>query len=371
MSAVTADNIRNRRQKLEQFMIEEEMDLLYISGEANLKYLSGAMIDTGRICVKDGRWTLFTDSRYTTQAEEEGVEIDVKKVDNDFTYTDALASFIQGEEPIRVGFEAEETSCAQMQLYVPDDDHPQLGRIDWIPADEILGRVRMIKDEQEIEAMRRAADIGSEAIEEVIAKLHAGMTELEVAAEIEYAMKKRGATDTSFSTIAVSGANSAKPHGQPSEKVLEPGDMLTMDFGCIYRGYCSDMTRTVMIGEGTEKHKEIYDIVLQAQLEAMKLIRPGAVCRDVDAAARDLITERGYGEYFGHGLGHSLGLYIHEEPRFSPMCDEVLQPGMVLSVEPGIYLPGEFGVRIEDVILVTEDGYENLSKAPKDYVEVK
>jgi Xaa-Pro aminopeptidase len=170
------------------------------------------------------------------------------------------------------------------------------------------------------------------------------------------------------------------PHAVPTGRKLKAGDFLTMDFGCIYEGYCSDMTRTVFISEPdesgcqnkkpTEKQLEVYNTVLKAQLESMKMIKPGVVCSEVDACARKIIADAGYGDYFGHGLGHSVGLFIHEEPRFSKKCDTVLEPGMVITVEPGIYLPGEFGVRIEDLVVVTDDGYENLTHSVKELVEI-
>ena len=195
------------------------------------------------------------------------------------------------------------------------------------------------------------------------------MTEQRVALQLEYEMRLRGAEGTSFDTIAASGSNSSLPHAMPQPKLLTEGDLLTMDFGCMYQGYCSDMTRTIHIGEVVEsEQKKVYDTVLQAQLAALSVVKPGMVCSDVDKCARDIIADAGYGNYFGHGLGHSVGLFIHEEPRFSMKCDAVLKPGVVITVEPGIYLPGRFGVRIEDMIVVTEDGYQSLASSPKDLV---
>ena len=177
---------------------------------------------------------------------------------------------------------------------------------------------------------------------------------------------------TSFDTIAASGANSSLPHAMPQPKLLAEGDFLTMDFGCMYQGYCSDMTRTIHIGDTVaEEQQKVYDTVLRAQLAALAAVKPGMVCSEVDKIARDIIADAGYGDYFGHGLGHSVGLFIHEEPRFSMKCDAVLTPGIVITVEPGIYLPGKFGVRIEDMIVVTEDGYRNLAASPKELIFLK
>jgi Xaa-Pro aminopeptidase len=196
------------------------------------------------------------------------------------------------------------------------------------------------------------------------------MTELEAAAELEYFMKKEGAEDLGFNTIIASGLNSSMPHAIPSEKPFEEGDFITFDFGCKYKGYRSDMTRTVVLGKASEKQKEIYNIVLKAQLAALDAIKAGMKGCEVDKVARDIITEAGYGEYFGHGLGHSVGLEIHEEPRLSVTSETVLQANMIETIEPGIYIPGFGGVRIEDMILVTEEGHINYAHSPKELIEI-
>ena len=246
---------------------------------------------------------------------------------------------------------------------------------DW--ADEIHSTLKSImpevKTEDEIAKLARAEQIGDEAFTEIVKFIHEnwkdGLTEQRVALQLEYEMRLRGAEGTSFDTIAASGSNSSLPHAMPQPKLLTEGDFLTMDFGCMYQGYCSDMTRTIHIGEVVEsEQKKVYDTVLQAQLAALSVVKPGMVCSDVDKCARDIIADAGYGDYFGHGLGHSVGLFIHEEPRFSMKCDAVLKPGVVITVEPGIYLPGRFGVRIEDMIVVTEDGYQNLASSPKELI---
>ena len=182
-------------------------------------------------------------------------------------------------------------------------------------------------------------------------------------------MRSHGASGLSFDTISASGKNSSLPHAVPTEKLIEEGDFLTMDFGCIYKGYCSDMTRTVFVGKNpSEKQRNVYKTVLKAQLEALKLVKPGAVCSEIDKCARDIIADAGYGDYFGHGLGHSVGLFIHEEPRLSPKCHDILEPGITVTVEPGIYIPGEFGVRIEDLVVVTGNGCRNLATSPKELI---
>ena len=205
------------------------------------------------------------------------------------------------------------------------------------------------------------------AFQEVLGIIRPGICEYDIAAEIGYRMAKSGCI-TSFNTIVASGENGSMPHAVLSNRVIQRGDFITMDFGCVYNGYCSDMTRTVAVGQPSEEMAEVYRIVLEAQRRALDLIAPGVNCFDVDTAARGYISDMGYGEYFGHGLGHSFGLEVHEEPRFSPQCHENLVPGICISVEPGIYLPGKFGVRIEDTVCITEDGYRNFTSTPKELI---
>lgn len=195
------------------------------------------------------------------------------------------------------------------------------------------------------------------------------MTEKQVAAWLEFYMKEEGAEGFSFDTIAASGLHSAMPHAVPTDKRLENGDFLTMDFGCLYQGYCSDMTRTVVMGRANAKQREVYETVLRAQETALQGIRPGMTGREIDSLAREVITKAGYGKCFGHSLGHSVGLEIHERPNFSPKEETVIWPGMVITVEPGIYIEGFGGVRIEDVVILTENGCENITHSPKNLIE--
>ena len=233
-----------------------------------------------------------------------------------------------------------------------------------------LDLLRSVKTEREIECLAKAESIGDLAFSHMLTVLKPGVTELEAAAELEYFMKTHGAEDISFETIVASGVNSSMPHAMPSHKKIEAGDFVTMDFGCKYNGYCSDMTRTVVVGRADEKQKEIYRIVLEAQLAGLEAVRSGARGCDVDKVSRDIITKAGYGDCFGHGLGHSVGLYIHEEPRLSRLCETVLEPNMIQTVEPGIYLPGFGGVRIEDMVVVTEGACRNLARSEKNLIEL-
>jgi Xaa-Pro aminopeptidase len=228
----------------------------------------------------------------------------------------------------------------------------------------------LVKTEKELEKMAKAADIADQAFHHIIGYIRPGVTERAVALELEIYMKKLGASALSFETIAASGVRSSMPHGIATDKIIEDGDFLTLDFGCVYDGYCSDMTRTVVVGKATQKQKKIYGVVLEAQIAALNAIREGINGIDVDKIARDVISSRGYGEYFGHGLGHGVGLEVHEEPRLSPTGTKKLLENMVVTDEPGIYIPGFGGVRIEDLIVVKKDGCEVLSKSPKQLIEL-
>ena len=216
--------------------------------------------------------------------------------------------------------------------------------------------------------MIAAQRIAERAFDEVLGEIKPGMTEREIAAELVYRMLRNGAENISFDPIVVTGAKTSMPHGVPGDRKVQRGDFLTMDFGCIYKGYCSDMTRTVAIGGVSDEMKAVYNIVLKAQLAGIAAAKAGLKGREIDAAARKVIDEAGYGEYFGHGFGHGIGLEVHEEPNAGPVSEALMEPGVVISAEPGIYLPGRFGVRIEDVIIITENGCENITTAKKELI---
>jgi len=236
------------------------------------------------------------------------------------------------------------------------------------PMTKIINEMRQIKSKEELEIIRTGQAITDAGFAHMLTQLEAGKKERDLAIELETFMRKQGASGIAFSTILVSGANSSLPHGVPGEKLLEKGDFVTMDFGAAYGGYCTDMTRTVAIGHATDEMKLVYNTVLEAQLMALKEIKAGKICGDIDKIARDHIYSKGYEGCFGHSLGHSFGIDVHETPGFAPGNTTVLQPGMMLSVEPGIYLPDKFGVRIEDTIYVTEDGCINITNSPKELI---
>ena len=229
-------------------------------------------------------------------------------------------------------------------------------------------RLRVCKEDDEVHKIVAAQRIAEQALEEVLNDIKVGVTEKEIAARLTYLMLHYGAENMSFDPIVVSGANSSKPHGVPTEKPIEAGDFVTMDFGCIVDGYCSDMTRTVAVGHVTDEMQTVYDTVLNAQLAGIACCKAGVTGRDVDGAARKVIADAGYGDAFGHGFGHGVGLEIHEAPTAGPRGEAPLPAGSIVTAEPGIYLPGRFGVRIEDMLYVIEDGCINLTEAPKQLV---
>lgn len=234
--------------------------------------------------------------------------------------------------------------------------------------DDMINEIRAVKHADEIKQILKAQQIAEEALHLLLPQVKVGAIERELALELDFTMRRLGAESVSFETILISGKETSKPHGVPSNKKIERGDFVTIDFGALYQGYHSDMTRTFAVGEVSDEMKKIYDTVLHAQLAGLAALAPGKVCKDVDRASRDLITDAGYGNRFGHGLGHGVGVEIHEFPYLNPRCDAVLQPGNVVTVEPGIYIPDFCGVRIEDMALITESGFENLATYPKELI---
>lgn len=349
-----------RLEKLEK--IFKNADGVLLSSAHNLRYFTGFDGGEGFALVTKGGRYLFVDSRYTAAAEEQAKDFEVVEFGGG-RLKDEIRSRLGGI--CRLAFEDAYMSAAEYHGFKIAFDGVEL-----CGASDETERLRMIKTEKELDFLRRAERIGCEAFEAVLPLIKAGITETELAAELEYQMRKRGAEGTSFETIAVSGAKSAMPHGRPDGKKIESGDFVTMDFGCKYKGYCSDMTRTVVVGRASAEQKKVYETVLRAQLAGLEAIRAGVLGREPDAAARSVIAEAGYGKYFGHSLGHGVGLLIHELPNLSPKCEIRLEPGMIVTCEPGIYIPGFGGVRIEDMVCVTEDGAENLTRTSKELLEI-
>ncbi len=342
----------------------EKLDGVLLTSPHHLRYFTGFTGGEGVALVgKEGKF-LFVDSRYTEAAQKEAEEFQVIEFGSG-TRNQKIEEKVDELSVQSLGFENAEMNVEEYHAI-----KEALHQVTWQGCSKELSGLRMVKTEEELECLRFAEQIGVDAFRAVLPQIKEGMTENELAAELEYQMRKRGAEGTSFETIAISGKKTSMPHGKPDEKKLESGDFITMDFGCRHRGYCSDMTRTVVLGKASEEQKKIYGIVKDAQMAGLSAIRAGVSGKEADAAARKVIEDAGYGKYFGHSLGHGVGLLIHEQPNLSPLSETVLQPGMVVTCEPGIYIPDFGGVRIEDMVCVTEDGCENLTHLAKELIEL-
>lgn len=354
---------KERVSRLQGLLQENNLDALLITSSANRTYLSGFTGSSGYVLITITQAVLFTDSRYVTQAGEQVAHMDIIEHEPKAIRTIAKALVDCGIQ--RLGFESAHVTYADYQAYANE-----LNGIDLVPAVDMVEQLRMIKDEWELAILKEAAELADQTFSYILGVIKPGMKEREVALELETYMRKAGATGPSFETIVASGERSALPHGVASDKVIQSGEFVKLDFGAYYKGYCSDITRTVMVGKPTKKHKEIYEIVLEAQVHALEQIRPGMTGSEADALTRDIIKMYGYNDYFGHGTGHGIGLEIHEAPRLSQNSNTCLQTGMTVTVEPGIYLPGFGGVRIEDDIVITENGIERLTVSSKDFTVI-
>lgn len=354
----------NNYKKVQEILQKLEIDAVLISNGNNMFYVSGFSGETGYVYVSAKRHAIITDFRYTIQAEMEAEGYEVITIGSG-GYEEAINDILREEQTKRLGFEAEDMLYATYHKLKKNLIVDEL-----VPMGDEITRLRRIKTPQELEYIKKAEAIGDQVFSEMLDFIKPGMTELEIAARIEYLLKVYGGQKSSFPAIVASGINSSMPHAVPTDKKIEKGDFLTMDFGCVYNGYCSDMTRTIVIGKASEKQKEVYNTVLKAQLAALDFIKAGLTGKEVDKVARDIIYNAGYEGCFGHGLGHSVGLFIHESPRLSPAEDEVLLAGMTETVEPGIYIKGFGGVRIEDLVVVTETGCENFTHSEKNLIEL-
>lgn len=344
-------------------MIQKHMtglDALLLTDPISIRYASAFFITDGAAVVTgDGAW-LVTDSRYVEAARREVRGMEVVCVSREKPLNAWLKEFLAGREAVG----AEETRLSRAQW----DAYESLLARPLRPAAHILAGLRASKDEEEIELATKAQRIAEKALDEVLGLIRPGLTEKEVAAELVYRMYKYGGEANSFDPIVVTGAKSSMPHGVPGDVVIRDGDFVTMDFGTMYGGYCSDMTRTVAVGHATDEMRKVYEIVLEAQLAGIEAARAGVPGSAIDGAARAVIEKAGYGPYFGHGFGHSLGLEIHEAPNANTANHEPMPLGAFISAEPGIYLPGKFGVRIEDTMWLREDRAQVVTKAPKQLI---
>ncbi|SKA81895.1 Xaa-Pro aminopeptidase [Caloramator quimbayensis] len=340
------------------------IDAALIISDVNRNYLTGFTGDESFAIITKNKAFFITDSRYTEQAKKQVKNFEIIEYKPP-SVQEYIKKIVLDNEIKRIGFEEDRISFSEYEKY-----KETLEGIELIKLNGAVENLRIIKDEEEIELISKAAQIADDAFLHILNFIKPNMTEKDVALELEFFMRQKGASKLSFDSIVASGNRSSLPHGVASDKVIEKGDFLTLDFGCIYEGYCSDMTRTIVIGKADDKQKEIYNIVLEANKEALEAIKPKMACCEIDKIARDIISNKGYGDRFGHGLGHGVGREIHEQPRLSAFSKAVLEKGMVVTDEPGIYIPEYGGVRIEDLVLVTEDGYKVLSKSSKELIEL-
>ena len=345
-------------------LLDGEVDGLLLTSRYSRHYGAEYDIAEGVAVVSKAGCRYFTDNRYTEAAMNGIKGFEVLDVAKGGGYVKCINKCIEDFGLTTLGFEENYLTVSEFMLYEKNVNAKL------VPFTKEINGFRAVKEEWELNVMRKAQAITDKAFAEVVGRIKAGMTELELQAELIYCLYKNGATGLAFDPIVVSGPNSSLPHGVACERVIREGDFVTMDFGALYNGYCADMTRTVAVGYATEEMVKVYNTVLEAQLAGLAASKAGVPGKDVDAAARKVITDAGYGEYFGHGYGHSLGLEVHENPSPNARNDKPMPVGAVASAEPGIYLPGKFGVRIEDTCVFLEDGIEILTKSPKNLMIV-
>jgi Xaa-Pro aminopeptidase len=351
--------VKGRVERLTDLLPEAEIDVLLVTDLVNVRYLTGYDGSNGIALIGPRTRAFATDFRYLEQAAEQ-VHSSFERVRASLDLLEAVTDLLPREE-VRLGFD---------DVHMPVRQHARLGgllpgRIELVPAGGLVERVRAVKEGAEVQRIRTAAQLADASFERIIRDGLIGRTEREVAVALEHDMRQRGARRPSFDSIVAAGPHGALPHAQPRDVPIRAGELVVIDWGAELDGYCSDCTRTVAAGEPGEEARAVYELVLSAQLAGLKDVRAGRGGREVDSVARDVIEARGYGEGFGHGLGHGVGLEVHEGPRLSQRSNDILAPGNVVTVEPGVYLPGRFGVRIEDLVVITEDGSEVLNGLSK------
>ncbi len=351
-----------RIEKARAALAAAELPSLLISQRENVRWISGFSGSSGFVFLTTDEAIFATDSRYTTQAEAECPGFEVVKLNS--SLPEEVAGVLKRTPAPRIGFESDVVTVSLHETYgkaLPEG-------FELVPTKGVVSTLRQVKDAAEIASTEAACEIADRAFTHIQRYLAPGISERDIELEMEWFIRKTCRAGSAFDIIVASGPRSALPHGRASERVLQAGDFVTLDYGAVVDGYHSDITRTIVLGEPTAKQQEVYGVVWRALETAIAAIRPGAEGKAVDAVARDLIREAGYGDYFGHGLGHGLGLHVHDSVAFSTQSTTVMQPGMVATVEPGIYLPDWGGVRIEDDIVVTEEGCRVLTHSTRELI---
>jgi len=358
-----------RLDRLRSLFPKQKVDCLLVSGLANIRYLTGFTGSNALLLVQAETATFFTDGRYTTQARQEvaGAGRTVKIVTAKKGLWPAAIKHLKAKRRFKAGFDSS-VSFALSKVILKG-----LGEKRSRAVSGVVERLRMIKDEQEIAAIRASAELNSRVLAEMLTLVKPGVSERDLAAEMEFRMRRLGAAGPAFESIVAGGENSALPHAHPTARTIRGGEFLLFDHGTMLNGYCSDMTRTVWVGGGSGdllRARDLYATVLEAHQKAREAVRAGVRCKDVDRAARKVISARGWGKYFSHSTGHGVGLEIHESPRVAAPVKDKLPAGAVITIEPGVYLPGFGGVRIEDMVVVRENGAEGLTPSPKEFTEL-
>ena len=350
--------------RIEKLLAYDELratDGIIITNAFNRRYLSGFHGTAGTLLASHSKLILATDSRYTEQAAGEAPNWEVRDITN---RADWLAELVAELGIKKLAFEADDITLASHAKLQKQFANKNVS-VELVPTTKLVSRLRSVKDAGELAQLEKAVQIGDMAFTKTAEAIKIGQTEREVAFMFEFNARELGAEALSFPTILASGANAAKPHHKPSDYKIQAGETIVFDCGVLYDGYCSDLTRTLVVGEHDSKIAEVYNVVLEAQTRGTEAVKAGLLGREVDAVAREVIKDAGYSDYFGHGLGHGVGLEVHEEPYLAPRGEAPLEVGAVVTVEPGIYIPDWGGVRIEDMVVVTENGARTLSQAPK------
>lgn len=344
--------------KLRELLAEKELDALLVTSGYNRRYITGFTGTAGVAIISKDDAVFITDFRYMEQAADQVKEFRI--VQHEKTIIEEVAQQVDQMKVKNLGFEKEDLTFGMYELYKSNVS------AELVPTSGLVEKLRIIKTPEELDVLKQAAKIADDAFVHICGFIKAGMTELEVSNELEFFMRKHGATSSSFDTIVASGVRGALPHGVATNKKIQSGELVTLDYGALYNGYISDITRTVAVGEPSEQMREIYEITLAAQKLAVEGIKPGMTGIQADAIARDYIASKGYGDAFGHSTGHGIGLEVHEAPGLSYRSETILEPNMTVTAEPGIYLPGIGGVRIEDDLVITENGCERLTHSTKE-----
>ncbi|SDQ51131.1 M24 family metallopeptidase [Virgibacillus salinus] len=348
--------------RLRKALQENNLDAILITSPINRRYMTGFTGTAGAVIVSKDETRFITDFRYIEQANEEAAGYTV--IEHKKLIHQEISNQLNQLNVKRIGFEKDHVTYNTYEIYKKEFE------VELVPVSGLIEELRLIKTDEELTILKQAAKIADDAYEHIQSYIKPGVKEIDISNELEFFMRNQGATSSSFDIIVASGYRAALPHGVASEKKIESGELVTLDYGALFNGYCSDTTRTVAVGEINDELKSIYNTVLEAQLLGVEGVKPGMTGKEADALTRDYIKEKGYGEYFGHSTGHGLGMEVHEGPGLSFRSDKKLEPGMVVTVEPGIYVPNVGGCRIEDDIVLTEKGNERLTHSSKELIHL-